>query len=73
MNEDGYGASDKEQTLNDLEELYWKICNLAEKVATDYYDIDDDLGLGILYTLQEMTFTIDRKIEELREPSEGEG
>jgi hypothetical protein len=73
MNEDGYGASDKEQELNDLEEMSQKIWNLSNTIDSDYCELDDKYGFGIVEGLQEMSLTIDRKIEELRSPGEPEG
>lgn len=67
MNDDGYGASDKEQELNDLEDMSQKLYNLSNTIDSDYSELDEKYGFGIVEGLQEMSLTIDRKIAELRE------
>lgn len=72
MNDDGYGASDKEQELNDLEDMSQKLYNLSNTIDSDYSELDEKYGFGIVEGLQEMSLTIDRKIQELRSPGEPE-
>jgi hypothetical protein len=73
MNDDGYGASDKEQELNDLEEMAQKIWNLSKAIDSDYSELDEKYGFGVVEALQELSLTVDRKFEELRNPDGPEG
>ena len=55
-----YGASDKEQELNDLSDLHDRIYNLSEEVDDIFSDIDEKYGFGIVDRLQDMAF-LDRE------------
>jgi hypothetical protein len=70
MNEDGYGASDKEQEMNDLYELSQKITDLAGEIDSDFCDIDEKYAFNAVVILQDLALAVDRKIQELREPGE---
>lgn len=73
MNDDGYGASDKEQELNDLEDMSQKLYNLSNTIDSDYSELDEKYGFNAVEILQELALAIDRKIQELRSPGEPEG
>ena len=73
MNDDGYGASDKEQELNDLEDMSQKLYNLSNTIDSDYFELDEKYGFNAVEILQELALAIDRKIQELRSPGEPEG
>jgi hypothetical protein len=72
MHEDGYGASDKEQELNDLNDLHDRIYSLSEEVDDIFSDIDEKYGFGIVDRLQDMALEIKEKKEELRNPQSRE-
>lgn len=73
MNEDGYGASDQEQELNDLFDMSQKIYDLAETIDDEHCELDEKYGFNAVEILQELALAIDRKIQELRSPGEPEG
>ena len=72
MHGDGYGASDKEQELNDLSDLHDRIYSLSEEVDDIFSDIDEKYGFGIVDRLQDMAFEVKEKEEELRNPQSRE-
>ncbi len=72
MHEDGYGASDKEQELKDLNDLHDRIYSLSEEVDDIFSDIDEKYGFGIVDRLQDMALEIKEKKEELRNPQSRE-
>lgn len=72
MHEDGYGASDKEQELNDLNDLHDRIYSLSEEVDGTFSDIDEKYGFGIVDRLQDMALEVKEKEEELRNPQSRE-
>jgi hypothetical protein len=72
MHEDGYGASDKEQELNDLSDLHDRIYSLSEEVDDIFSDIDEKYGFGIVDRLQDMALEVKKKSEELRNPQSRE-
>ena len=72
MYEDGYGASDKEQELNDLNDLHDRIYSLAEEVDDIFPDLDEKYGFGIVDRLQDMALEVKEKSEELRNPQSRE-
>jgi len=72
MHEDGYGASDKEQELNDLNDLHDRIYSLSEEVDDIFSDIDEKYGFGIVDRLQDMALEVKEKEEELRNPQSRE-
>ena len=47
MHEDGYGASDKEQELNDLNDLHDRIYSLSEEVTTYFPTLTKNTGLAL--------------------------
>ena len=61
-----YGASDKEQELNDLNDLHDRIYSLSEEVDNIFFDIDEKYGFGIVDRLQDMALEVKEKEEELR-------
>ena len=67
-----YGASDKEQELNDLSDLHDRIYSLSEEVDDIFSDIDEKYGFGIVDRLQDMAFEVKEKLEELRNPQSRE-
>ena len=67
-----YGASDKEQELNDLNDLHDRIYSLSEEVDDIFYDIDEKYGFGIVDRLQDMALEVKEKEEELRNPQSRE-
>ena len=67
-----YGASDKEQELNDLNDLHDRIYSLSEEVDDIFSDIDEKYGFGIVDRLQDMALEIKEKKEELRNPQSRE-
>ena len=56
-----YGASDKEQELNDLNDLHDRICSLSEEVDDIFSDIDEKYGFGIVDRLQDMALEVKEK------------
>ena len=72
MHEDGYGASDKEQELNDLNDLHDRIYSLAEEVDDIFPDLDEKYGFGIVDRLQDMALEVKEKSEELTNPQSRE-
>ena len=72
MNDDGYGASDKEQELNDLEDMSQKLYNLSNTIDSDYSELDEKDGFGIVDRLQDMALEVKEKSEELRNPQSRE-
>ena len=72
MHEDGYGASDKEQELNDLNDLHDRIYSLSEEVDDIFSDIDEKYGFSIVDRLQDMALEVKEKSEELRNPQSRE-
>ena len=72
MNDDGYGASDKEQELNDLEDMSQKLYNLSNTIDSDYSELDEKYGFGIVDRLQDMALEVKEKSEELRNPQSRE-
>ena len=66
------GASDKEQELNDLNDLHDRIYSLSEEVDDIFSDIDEKYGFGIVDRLQEIAFEVKEKEEELRNPQDYE-
>ena len=66
------GASDKEQELNDLNDLHDRIYSLSEEVDDIFSDIDEKYGFGIVDRLQDMAFEVKEKLEELRNPQSRE-
>ena len=67
-----YGASDKEQELNDLSDLHDRIYSLSEEVDDIFSDIDEKYGFGIVDRLQDMALEVKEKSEELRNPQSRE-
>ena len=67
-----YGASDKEQEMNDLNDLHDRIYSLSEEVDDIFYDIDEKYGFGIVDRLQDMALEVKEKEEELRNPQSRE-
>ena len=67
-----YGASDKEQELNDLSDLHDRIYSLSEEVDDIFFDIDEKYGFGIVDRLQDMALEVKEKEEELRNPQSRE-
>lgn len=67
-----YGASDKEQELNDLNDLHDRIYSLSEEVDGIFSDIDEKYGFGIVDKLQDMALEVKEKSEELRNPQSRE-
>ena len=67
-----YGASDKEQELNDLNDLHDRIYSLSEEVDDIFSDIDEKYGFGIVDRLQDMALEVKKKSEELRNPQSRE-
>jgi hypothetical protein len=67
-----YGASDKEQELNDLNDLHDRIYSLSEEVDDIFSDIDEKYGFGIVDRLQDMALEVKEKSEELRNPQSRE-
>ena len=61
-----YGASDKEQEMNDLNDLHDRIYSLSEEVDDIFFDIDEKYGFGIVDRLQDMALEVKEKEEELR-------
>ena len=64
--------SDKEQELNDLNDLHDRIYSLSEEVDDIFSDIDEKYGFGIVDRLQEIAFEVKEKEEELRNPQDYE-
>ena len=64
--------SDKEQELNDLNDLHDRIYSLSEEVDDIFSDIDEKYGFGIVDRLQDMALEIKKKKEELRNPQSRE-
>lgn len=64
--------SDKEQEMNDLNDLHDRIYNLSEEVDDIFSDIDEKYGFGIVDRLQDMALEIKEKKEELRNPQSRE-
>jgi len=64
--------SDKEQELNDLNDLHDRIYSLSEEVDDIFSDIDEKYGFGIVGRLQDMALEIKEKKEELRNPQSRE-
>lgn len=64
--------SDKEQELNDLNDLHDRIYNLSEEVDDIFSDIDEKYGFGIVDRLQDMALEVKEKSEELRNPQSRE-
>ena len=58
--------SDKEQELNDLNDLHDRIYSLSEEVDDIFSDIDEKYGFGIVDRLQDMALEVKEKKEELR-------
>jgi hypothetical protein len=67
-----YGASDKEQEMNDLNDLHDRIYSLSEEVDDIFYGIDEKYGFGIVDRLQDMALEVKEKEEELRNPQSRE-
>jgi hypothetical protein len=67
-----YGASDKEQEMNDLNDLHDRIYSLSEEVDDIFSDIDEKYGFGIVDRLQDMALEVREKEEELRNPQSRE-
>ena len=67
-----YGASDKEQEMNDLDDLHDRIYSLSEEVDDIFSDIDEKYGFGIVDRLQDMALEVKEKSEELRNPQSRE-
>jgi hypothetical protein len=67
-----YGASDKEQEMNDLNDLHDRIYSLSEEVDDIFSDIDEKYGFGIVDRLQDMALEVKEKSEELRNPQSRE-
>ena len=67
-----YGASDKEQEMNDLNDLHDRIYSLSEEVDDIFSDIDEKYGFGIVDRLQDMALEVKKKSEELRNPQSRE-
>ena len=67
-----YGASDKEQELNDLNDLHDRIYSLSEEVDDIFFDIDEKYGFGIVDRLRDMALEVKEKLEELRNPQSRE-
>lgn len=67
-----YGASDREQELNDLNDLHDRIYSLSEEVDDIFFDIDEKYGFGIVDRLQDMALEVREKEEELRNPQSRE-
>jgi hypothetical protein len=67
MNEDGYGASDREQELNDLEDMARRILNTAKAINEEHAMIDRKHGFYAEETLRSLGIEITMKIQELRE------
>ena len=64
--------SDKEQELNDLNDLHDRIYSLSEEVDDIFSDIDEKYGFGIVDRLQDMALEVKEKKEELRNPQSRE-
>ena len=64
--------SDKEQELNDLNDLHDRIYSLSEEVDDIFSDIDEKYGFGIVDRLQDMALEVKEKEEELRNPQSRE-
>ena len=64
--------SDKEQELNDLNDLHDRIYSLSEEVDDIFSDIDEKYGFGIVDRLQDMALKVKEKKEELRNPQSRE-
>ena len=64
--------SDKEQELNDLNDLHDRIYSLSEEVDDIFSDIDEKYGFGIVDRLQDMALEVKEKLEELRNPQSRE-
>ena len=64
--------SDKEQELNDLNDLHDRIYSLSEEVDDIFSDIDEKYRFGIVDRLQDMALEIKEKSEELRNPQSRE-
>ena len=64
--------SDKEQEMNDLNDLHDRIYSLSEEVDDIFSDIDEKYGFGIVDRLQDMAFEVKEKLEELRNPQSRE-
>jgi hypothetical protein len=64
--------SDKEQELNDLNDLHDRIYSLSEEVDDIFSDIDEKYGFGIVDRLQDMALEVKEKSEELRSPQSRE-
>lgn len=67
-----YGASDKEQELNDMEDLSGRLDALAEAVDEEHFDIDYKYGFNVVATLQDKAQEVRDKIDELRNPQDYE-
>lgn len=67
MNEDCYGASDREQELNDLEDMARRILNTAKAINEEYFELDRKHGFCAEEILQSLGMEITMKIQELRE------
>ena len=67
-----YGASDREQEMNDLNDLHDRIYSLSEEVDDIFSDIDEKYGFGIVDRLQDMALEVKEKSEELRNPQSRE-
>lgn len=72
MNECGYGASEFEQEINDLEDLHDRIYSLSEEIEDIFSDLDEKYGFGIVDRLQDMALEVKEKSEELRNPQSRE-
>jgi hypothetical protein len=66
MNECGYGASEFEQEINDLEDLHDRIYSLSEEIEDIFSDLDEKYDFGIVVRLQDMAFDVRLKETELR-------
>ena len=64
--------SDKEQEMNDLNDLHDRIYSLSEEVDDIFSDIDEKYGFGIVDRLQDMALEVKEKSEELRNPQSRE-
>ncbi len=66
------GASDKEQEMNDLNDLHDRIYSLSEEVDDIFSDIDEKYGFGVVDRLQDMALEVKEKSEKLRNPQSRE-
>jgi len=70
MHEDGYGASDKEQELNDLNEYAEWLYARAEEIRGDWADIDKYFNFAD--AIHEFSLDVQEKEKELRNPQDYE-